>query len=170
MASTPTSKSSTDQPSHLLEVGKVAKPHGLTGEVVVQWLSDRVERLTPGRSLQAEDAWLLVTSSRPHQGRYLVRFEGFDTREAADTLRGAVLRAEAIAENDPEVLWVHEVIGAVLQDAAGVVLGTVNAVQANPASDLLVLDNGGLVPSRFVIAREPGVITAEIPEGLLDNP
>lgn len=151
-------------------MGKVAKPHGLTGEVVVQWLSDRVERLEPGGSLRVGDAWLRIESSRPHQGRYLVRFEGVASREAADELRGEVLQAEAMPEDDPEVLWVHEVIGSVLQDASGVVLGTVNAVQANPASDLLVLDNGGLVPSRFVIAREPGLITADIPVGLLEEP
>jgi hypothetical protein len=49
------------------------------------------------------------------------------------------------------------------------VLGTVEGVEANPASDLLVLDGGVLIPLRFVVASEPGVrITVEVPDGLLD--
>ena len=36
-------------------------------------------------------------------------------------------------------------------DTDGHELGTVTAVEANPASDLLVLDGGGLIPLRFVV-------------------
>ena len=35
-------------------------------------------------------------------------------------------------------------------DVHGAALGTVGAVEANPASDLLVLETGGLIPLRFV--------------------
>ena len=51
----------------------------------------------------------------------------------------------------------------------GTELGTVTGVEANPASDLLVLDGGGLIPLRFVTGSEPGVrVTVDIPDGLLD--
>jgi ribosomal 30S subunit maturation factor RimM len=53
-------------------------------------------------------------------------------------------------------------------DTDGAVLGTVTAVEANPASDLLVLDGGGLVPLRFLVDEEPGRLTVEVPPGLLD--
>ncbi len=50
-------------------------------------------------------------------------------------------------------------------------LGTVESVEANPASDLLVLDGGALIPLRFVVEHEPGVrVTVEVPDGLLDLP
>ena len=39
---------------------------------------------------------------------------------------------------------------------------------ANPASDLIVLDGGGLVPMRFVVEHGPGSVTVDIPDGLLD--
>jgi hypothetical protein len=46
----------------------------------------------------------------------------------------------------------------------------VEAVEPNPASDLLVLAGGGLVPLRFVVAHEPGVsVTVDVPEGLLET-
>ena len=48
-------------------------------------------------------------------------------------------------------------------------LGTVVSVEANPASDLLVLDGGALIPLRFVVGNEPGVrVTVDVPDGLLD--
>ncbi len=42
------------------------------------------------------------------------------------------------------------------------------AIESNPASDLLVLDGGGLIPLRFVTGREAGRVTVDIPLGLLD--
>jgi 16S rRNA processing protein RimM len=54
-------------------------------------------------------------------------------------------------------------------DVDGVELGTVSGVEANPASDLLVLSGGGLIPLTFVTGSEPGVrVTVDIPDGLLD--
>jgi 16S rRNA processing protein RimM len=63
---------------------------------------------------------------------------------------------------------VHELIGARVVDTAGVALGTVVAVEANPAHDLLVLDCGVLVPMPFVAERRDDAIVVNVPEGLLD--
>ena len=95
---------------HLLEVGRVAKPHGLRGEVVVALSTNRPERVAKGTVLHTEQGPLTVTASRPHQHRHIVRFAGVDTREAADALHGLVLSAEPL--EDPDALWVHELIGS----------------------------------------------------------
>ena len=85
----------------------------------------------------------------------------------ADRARDTRLFAPPL--DDPDALWIHELIGSSVEDTSGRVLGTVESVQANPASDLLVLDGGALIPLRFVVGNEPGVrITVEIPDGLLD--
>ncbi|MGH8917737.1 MAG: ribosome maturation factor RimM, partial [Actinomycetes bacterium] len=65
-------------------------------------------------------------------------------------------------------LWVHDLIGAAVSDPSGRALGRVRDVEANPASDLLVLDDGTLVPLRFVTAHAPGRLTIDPPPGLLD--
>ena len=65
-------------------------------------------------------------------------------------------------------LFVHDVIGADVRDRAGTRLGRVEAVQANPAHDLLVLDSGALIPIVFVIDTQPGVVTVDVPDGLLE--
>jgi 16S rRNA processing protein RimM len=148
-------------------VGRIVKPHGLTGEVVVALTTDRAERLEEGTTLHTDAGLLQVEAARPFQGRFLVRFAGVTDRAGADRLRGVVLRAGAL--EDPGTLWVHELIGARVVTVDGSTLGTVRAVEANPASDLLVLDGGGLVPLRFVTAHTPGErVTVDIPAGLLD--
>lgn len=145
----------------------MVKPHGLTGEVVVELWSEADLRLVPGSSLLTDEGPLEVTAARPHQGRHLVRFAGVDDRAAADALRGRTLLAEPV--DDPDVLWVHQLIGAEAVQPDGRVLGTVVAVEPNPASDLLVLEGGGLVPLRFVTEVDPGTrVVVDAPEGLVD--
>ena len=47
-------------------------------------------------------------------------------------------------------------------------LGRVAAVEANPASDLLVLESGALVPMVFVVEAAAGRVVVDPPAGLLD--
>lgn len=153
--------------SDRLEVGRISKSHGLRGEVVVVLTTNRPERVEPGAVLHdGDDRALVVASSRPHQNGYIVQFEGVVGREEADSLRGRVLLAEPL--DDPAEMWVHELIGSVVVEADGTERGTVESVQANPASDLLVLDSGALVPLVFVTGRSPGRVTIDPPEGLFD--
>ena len=151
----------------MLEVGRVHKPHGVRGEVIVSLLTDRLERIAPGAVLFAGDRELRVVASRPHQKHHIVSFAGVDTREAAEALHGMALLAEPL--DDDEELWVHELIGAPVVAVDGSAVGTVEAVQANPASDLLVLEGGALVPVVFVVERrDDGAVVVDLPEGLLD--
>ena len=154
-----------------LEVGRILKAHGLAGEVVVALITNRTERVEPGSVLHAGTRALEVARSRPFsatgEGRFLVTFRGVESREAAEALQGTVLSAQPI--EDPEVMWVHELIGAEVLDLAGTHYGVVDAVEANPASDLLVLHNGTLIPLTFVVRQKQGQITIDPPAGLADE-
>jgi 16S rRNA processing protein RimM len=154
----------------LLEIGRITKAHGLRGEVVVQLSSDYPDvRLAPESRLRTgqDDLVLVVRSARPHQDRWLVLFEGVGDRTAAERLAGRTLRGAPI--DDPDALWVHELIGArVIEAATGVERGRVTSVVANPAHDLLELDSGVLVPIVFVRSLEDGVATVDPPAGLFD--
>ncbi|MGQ0617508.1 MAG: ribosome maturation factor RimM [Acidimicrobiia bacterium] len=154
----------------LLEIGRVVKAHGVRGEVVVNLVTDRLERLAPGNELVTDQhGRLRVEASRRHQHRWIVRFAHVVDRAAAEALHGVVLRAERLADHGDGELWVHEVIGAAVTTAAGEPCGMIEAVQANPASDLLVLDTGALVPVAFVVARgEDGTVVIDPPDGLLE--
>ena len=129
--------------------------------------TNRHERLDAGARLYAGDNVLTVDWSQPHQGRFIVRFVEVDDRAAADRLHGVELVADAI--DDPSEWWVHDLIGAVVVDQHGVERGRVVEVQANPASDLLLLDSGALVPLRFATSLTPSErIDVDTPEGLFD--
>jgi len=149
-------------------VGRVTKAHGLRGEVVVQLWTDLVQRLAPGSVLATTRGPLTVEASRPFSDRWIVQFEGVADRTEAERLRGLELSAEEVEVEGK--LWVHELVGATVRDVHGTELGTVGAVEANPASDLLVLEGGGLIPLRFVTGRdtEAGILEVDIPDGLLD--
>lgn len=159
----------------LLEVGRVDRAHGLAGEVVVHLLTDREERVAPGSLLHTHRGPLRVQASRPHQQRHLVRFEGIADRAAAQALAGRRLFAEPI--DDPDTLWAHQLIGCRVRDTQGVDRGTVVALEHNPASDLLVLDTGALVPLRFLVEGpapttgpppQQDVLVVDTPPGLFD--
>lgn len=151
-----------------LEVGKIDKAHGVHGDVVVTLLSDRTERLDGGAVLFRDDGFqLTVKKSRPHQHRFIVEFAEIRGREAADAARGTMLFGDPI--EDPDTLWVHELIGAPVVDVEGNSLGTTVSVLENPASDLLVLEDDSLIPLTFFVERlEDGTLIVDPPEGLFD--
>ena len=149
----------------MLEVGRITRPHGVRGDVNVVLTTNRTERVAVGTVLHTDDGPLTVRSSRPHKSGYIVTFEECTDRERAEMLRGMVLRAEPI--DDPDELWVHELIGAVVVDETDVHRGRVVRVLDNPGSDILELDTGALVPVQFVTAVDPGVrIDVHVPAGL----
>jgi 16S rRNA processing protein RimM len=148
-------------------VGRVVRPHGLKGEVVLDLVSNRAERSMPGSVFMTDGGELCIESSRPFRHRWLVTFAGIRGIDAAEALRGRVLRAPPL--DDPSALWVHELVGStVVDNADGDSLGTVVAVVANPVSDLLELDGGALVPLRCVVHHGQGRIVVDVPPGLLD--
>ena len=83
-----------------LVVGRVAKAHGVTGEVVVDVRTDDPDtRFAPGITLRGKvgrngpERPFVVESVRDHAGRLLVRLEG--VAEAVDWDGRLVVRTEA---------------------------------------------------------------------------
>lgn len=150
-----------------LEVGRIIKAQGLRGQVLVDLWSDHHERLAPGSELITERGTLVVVASQAHQQRFIVSFKGVETREEAERLRGIVLSAPRL--HDDSVIWIDQLFGARVYDAEGLLRGVVTGVEANPASDLLVLDSGALVPLHFVTNVEANErIDVDVPDGLFE--
>ncbi len=159
--------SAPDEP-RLLEVGTIGKAHGLKGEVVVDFVTDRLEeRTAAGAELLAGDRRFVVVTARPHQKKWLVAFDGIRDRNEAEALRGLVLSAPAL--DDPEAVFVHELIDKTLVDQHGTAHGPIVAVVDNPASDLLELADGRLVPLTFLVDADAETVQVSVPAGLLDD-
>lgn len=155
--------------SDVREIGRIGRPHGVRGAVYVTLVTDRGERLAPGARVQAGSQWLTVVTSRPQAQRWLVQFAGVDDRTAAERLTGTVLFAEPLTgPSSGDDLWVHDLIGTRVIELDGTDRGVCTSVIANPANDLLELDDGSLVPVTFVVSCADGVTTIDPPEGLFD--
>lgn len=150
----------------LIEVGRVRKPHGLRGELLVSFFSDLAQRREPGSWFESDRGPLQLVSARAHQDNHIVVFDGVHDRTTADELRGLVLRAEPI--DDPDLVFAHQVVGRRLVDGEGVDRGEIVGMEANPAADLLVLDDGRVVPLNFVTDIGAEVVTVDTPAGLFE--
>ncbi|WP_143229797.1 ribosome maturation factor RimM [Actinophytocola xanthii] len=170
--------------SELLLVGRVAKAHGITGELAVDIHTDSPEeRFAPGAVLSARlrdrsVRPVTVTTARPHSGRLLVRFAEVPDRTTAETLRGAQLLVDAAdlpPSDDPDAYYDHELEGLAAVLADGTEVGRVKEVARMPAGELLVVDRGegGEVLVPFVREIVPtvdiagGRVVLDPPEGLL---
>ncbi|HEY1434126.1 MAG TPA: ribosome maturation factor RimM, partial [Thermoanaerobaculia bacterium] len=166
----------------LLLVGLVRRPHGLTGEVSVEVLTDFPERFVLGARLVwrrgVVEKALVVRGVRPHGRRLLLAFEGVESVDAARLLSGGELCvAQDGAHPAPEgFFYAHEVEGFACEDAAGRPLGTASGLAATPAGPLLTVALGpgreALVPWTHPIVvrvdREQRRIVLDPPEGLFD--
>ena len=159
--------SASERPT--LEVGRIIKAQGLKGQVLVDFWTDRVsERIAPGTELITERGVLIVKAGAKHQQRYIVSFEGTTTREQAEALRGLVLSAPGLEDDD--AIWIDELFNAEVYDQDGILRGKVKEVEENPASDILILDTGFLVPLAFVVEVEANTrIDIEAPKGLFED-
>jgi 16S rRNA processing protein RimM len=168
-----------------LVVGRVAKAHGVTGEVVVEVRTDDPEtRFAPGTALRARapkggpERTYVVESARAHGGRLLVRLQGVADRNAADALRRMlfVVDSEDLPPiEDPDEFYDHQLEGLRVVTTAGQEVGTVAEVLHTGAGELLAVREGeGEVLVPFVAAIVTSVsladqtIEIDPPEGLLE--
>jgi 16S rRNA processing protein RimM len=161
----------------MLLAGEIGKPHGLEGEVYVVRISDDPHRFDPGAQLTHGDGrHLVVERSRSHRTRFLVKFEGYDDRTAAEGLRGALyVSADQLRQLGGDEFWPHELAGARVVTVAGDDVGELMRIDPGAAHDhFVVLTSAGerLVPAVKSIVVDVDVaarrITLDPPEGLLD--
>lgn len=157
----------TEGPRPIVALGRVAKPHGLRGELIVELWTDQPERTQVGARWTIAGADYELTAVQPYQKRWLVKLSGIGRREEAEALAGEEVSAEALERDD--VLWVHELVGLPVVDQREGPLGEVGSVVANPASDLLDLGGNVLIPLTYVTEVKAGDrIEVDVPEGLLE--
>ena len=165
-----------------MAVGRVVRPHGVRGEASVELLTDFPERLVAGRELAARSPegaveTVRIASARPHSARLLVRFEGFDTPEDVERLRGLDLCALPGDEPvRPEgFVFHHEAAGLVAVSRDGRPLGRVKELRDVAGRPLLVLETAR--GEREVPFSRPIVVAVDLaarrivldpPAGLLD--
>jgi 16S rRNA processing protein RimM len=127
-----------------LEVGRVSKAHGITGElrIVPHWeSSDALE--------QVEEIWLTLKDKRTAYAveraravprAYLVKLQGIDDRNAAEALQGATVSVprSALSPLEPGEYYLVDLIGAKVLGPEGEV-GEVTGIASHPTVDVIVV-------------------------------
>jgi 16S rRNA processing protein RimM len=165
----------------MVTVGRIVRPHGHRGQVVVASETDfGADRFGEGALVYAmragEIAALRVTASREFGGRWIVGFDRLTTMNEAEEWRGQELRIAAsdLRTLDAGRFYVHDLVGCRVETVAGTEVGTVGDVQFGPAAPILVVQGAAgesLVPFVDAICRRVDVparvIVIDPPEGLL---
>ena len=171
-------------PADLVEIGTLARPHGIRGEIRVNYYADSLELLRgdvvylqagnkPPRKME-------IDTVRMHQGTPLIRFVEAPDRTAAEFLRGQTLLIpeSALPELDEDEVYLHDMLGlSVVLDATGQKLGVLDHVLFHGEQELWsILTPGGkeiLLPAvpEFVadIDLDTEIIRITPPEGLLER-
>ncbi|GGC60984.1 ribosome maturation factor RimM [Hoyosella rhizosphaerae] len=168
-----------------LVIGRVAKAHGVHGELVVEIRTDDPEaRFAPGTTLRGQKGRngvkenFVVEAAREHSGRLLVRLQGIDDRDAADRIRGTLflVNSDDIPRSDDDEYYDHELEGLDVRLGDGTTLGKLREVLHTAAGELLAVKtpDGREVLIPFVMEMVPeidldaGFVTVTPPDGLLE--
>ena len=166
----------------MVTVGRIVRPHGIKGAVVVEPTSDfAAERFEPGSELQwqrlGEPAPVRVVDGREFKGRWVVMLEGVTSMNDAETLRGLELKVPA---DERKVLragayYVHDLEGCEVVTTDGLAVGRVSSVDLTVGTPVLVVESKAdevMIPLAEEICRavDPAGkrIVIDPPAGLID--
>lgn len=170
-------------PAELIAVARIARPQGIRGEVIADLLTDFPDRfatLDEVRLAKPDGTVELAHLEKPrlHQGRIILKFKGYDSRNAAETLRDVrvlVTRAQLVVL-PKDTYYDFDLIDCVVVTTAGQPVGKVTQVHNYGAAPLLAVQGENakeiLIPLVSSICLDVDVaqkrIVVEPPEGLLD--
>ena len=159
-----------------LEIGGVARAHGIRGEVVIVTHDPNSKTLGAAEQVWIGGVAYKLRGARDTQRGWLVLLDGVVTRSDAEALRGKPVEIDrdAIALDDGEVL-LSDLVGCRVQTVAGAPWGTIAAIESG-GQDRLVIHDGDverLLPlvDAFVVDVDvdAGIVTVDPPEGLPEN-
>jgi 16S rRNA processing protein RimM len=128
--------------SDLVSIGRVGRPHGLDGSFFVEGASEREGAFSVGTVVDVGgERAEIVASKRGAQGRPVIRLD-------RSVPRGATLAVprEALPELPEDEYYAFQLVGLVVEEEGGRVLGQVREVLDYPANDVLELDSGVSLP------------------------
>ncbi len=149
-------------------VGRIVRPHGIYGGLVVESWTDFPERFAPEKILYLRNAAgtvepVQIDAVRFHRGRYVLHLKGLDTVEAVEPLRGQefCVRPDDVPERPSGYFFHHELEGCAVLSTSGQVLGTVKGLAEAAGQPLLEVETpAGL---RDVPFRHPIIVLVDLP-------
>ena len=162
-------------------IGKVAKAHGIKGELKLLVFSGEGKSITQHRELTLITTGNVILpvfsikKAREGKKEVLIQLEGLDDRTRAETFAGygvLVLKQDLPVLNEDEY-YLHELEGLMVVTVDGDTVGRVESFFDNGPQDILVVRNGKneflipLIPG-MIVKRDEGCLTIAPPPGLLE--
>jgi 16S rRNA processing protein RimM len=147
-------------PGETLAVGRIIRPHGVRGGLLLEPYSELVTAVSVGMRVFLGDARMAATVSglRRHGDRYLLELKGCATREAAESWRSAEVRvaAEQVEALPPGTYFHWQILGLTVLTDEGQVLGQVTEILSTGANDVYVVrgERELLLPATAEVVRE----------------
>lgn len=165
-------------------VGKIVNTHGIKGEVRVISRTDFAEeRFAVGSRLylfkdnEKEPIELIVGSHRIHKNFDLLTFEGYESLNDVEKMKGAILKVNEsqLGRLDENEFYFHQIIGCLVFTTKGEEIGKVREILTPGANDVWVVKGRDgrdiLIPYIESVVRKVDVkeriILIEPMEGLL---
>ncbi len=164
-------------PAHLA-VGRVLRPHGIRGALLVQANSQLIHSLQAGTKvfLGSDLEAATVDALRPHRQRFLLFLVGCRDRDEAERWRGQLIYLSTADAQPlpPGVYYQWQILGLRVETENGEILGTIEEIIETGANDVYVVrDQSGkelLIPAiEHVVAEvdlEAGQMLVRLPPGL----
>jgi 16S rRNA processing protein RimM len=168
-------------PEDWIIIGRIAGFHGIRGSVRVESWSDIPQRFNHVKSIfwinqRGQQKSLTVTDVRTYASGWLLRFDGYSTRNAAEELRFGYL---AIPQHTPRKLpqntfLISDMIGMNVFLESGKSIGCIHTIyQQMGIHDIYEIkgpDREWLLPATTQVIRHIDIVqhrmTVRIPEGL----
>ncbi len=162
-----------------LAVGRVLRPHGVRGELLLETLTDFPDHLAEVKTVYLGEppAAHPLAAARVHRGQLILRLADCHTREAADQYRRQVVQIQAVAAAPLPAgsYYHHQLIGLAVVTDAGEALGALSEVLETGANDVYVVKGPTrevLLPAirSVILAIDLAAhqVTVHLPDGLLD--
>ncbi len=166
----------------LVEIGVLTRPHGIRGELCVNYYAESFDLLRGELFLQAGQRpakKIRVTQVRMHHGQPVITVEGVTDRSMAEQLRGQVLLIDetALPPLEEDEFYLHELLGFMVEDKdSAISLGVLDDVHFYGEQEVWAIrtadDKEFLLPAvpEFVaeIDTDARLIRVTPPQGLLE--
>lgn len=153
-----------DLHENLILIGKVIRPHGMGGLLKIFSYAQSLETFERSSAVYLDRgsgalSEYQVTSIKPQKNLFLLKLEGVNTLEEAESYRGAgiFLRKEDLGRKEEGEYYWFELIGIKVYSTKGELIGTLKDIFSSPSNDTYVIEGGRgemLVPATHSAVRE----------------
>jgi len=152
-----------------LVVGKLRRPHGLRGEILLEILTDFPERLIANVEVYAgnEHQPLCIRSTRQHKQALLITFDGYDDRESVGELRNKFVHVRT--DDRPPLpdgeYYFHELTGLKVVTDKGEYLGVLTNILETGANDVYIVHPPNEGKEILLPAIDPVILDIDLDQG-----